>query len=202
MAIACRLVKLSGTRCNHSPLTRAFCADPPQFPFPNPPAVQQNAVAGAPGVTRRFLDDAGQINPGYHRKLPHDRRLARDCKPVLVVDGRILHAECDGRIRQCRFLEVREYYRLRSVLLADQDCFEHVRLRSNGLEMYGLRRETSMGAGLCRLFHTTSAADSLARGAGAMRVGSPRGPDVHGVSGSHAAESALRPRRRKVLPDG
>ena len=61
-----------------------------------PEAVEQDFVARLEIRVRKFLDGAGKVDPGDHRKLADDRRAPGQYEAVLVVHRRMGHR--DGHV--------------------------------------------------------------------------------------------------------
>ena len=90
---------------------------------------QDDLVAGREVRPAGALDDAGEIDAEHHRKAADDRRLAAQRKSVLVIDGRMGHADRHVAVHQLGLVHVDELDDLPGVGLVG----------SNGAKRHGLK---------------------------------------------------------------
>jgi hypothetical protein len=92
--------------------------------FAQPPAVEDYVFAGFPIGMAGGFDGAGKIDTGNHREAPHHRRLAGDCKPVLVIDGRPFNPNGDVAVHQIGVVEFCQTDLLAGIGLLNHDRLE------------------------------------------------------------------------------
>ena len=73
-----------------------------------PIAGEHDLVAGREVRPARTLDDSGEIDAEHHRKAADDRRFAAERQPVLVVDGRMGHADRHVAVHELGLVHVDE----------------------------------------------------------------------------------------------
>ncbi len=88
------------------------------------PTGENDRITRLPLRMRGGLDSAGKIDAGDHRKSAHDRRLAGDGQPVLVVHRRPGDAHGDITLHQVGLVEIDEPHLLAGVGLLHHDGLE------------------------------------------------------------------------------